>query len=80
MEVLPVCIFVVVTPVGQLVQVAAVAPVELEYEPALQGEQNVAAPVEYKPRAQAAQSDTDVSPDNAELVPGGQGWQVQIEL
>ena len=74
---LPVCEFVVKIPIGQGEQDADVAPLILEYDPALQGEHCVAPASEYDPGAQAAQADREVNPVAVEKDPAGHGWQTQ---
>ena len=49
------------------------APLILEYDPALQEEHCVAHPSEYDPRAQAAQANCEVNPVVSEKVPAGHG-------
>jgi len=77
--VLPVCEFVVKIPIGQGEQDADVAPLTLEYDPALQGEHCVAPASEYDPGAHAAQADREVNPVAVEKDPAGHGWQTQSD-
>ena len=73
---LPVCEFVVKIPIGQGEQDADVAPLILEYDPALQGEHCDAPASEYDPGAHAAQADREA----VEMDPAGHGWQAQGEI